>query len=98
MTYLVLCLPFLAVALVASLATRRGGVRIAAIALAAIALVALTAVFDSLMIAAGLVAYDDAHLVGVRIGRAPIEDFAYPIAACLLLPAAWTLLRGRRDP
>ena len=31
------------------------------------------------------------------VGLAPIEDFAYPLAGVLLLPALWTALRGRRS-
>ncbi|WP_462417564.1 lycopene cyclase domain-containing protein [Kytococcus sp. Marseille-QA3725] len=52
-----------------------------------------TAVFDSLIISAGIVAYDEAHLLGLRIGTAPVEDFAYALAAMVLLPALWV---GRR--
>ena len=44
-----------------------------------------------------LVAYDDALISGVRIGLAPIEDFAYTVAALVLLPAVWELL-PRRSP
>lgn len=53
----------------------------------------LTAVFDNLMIGAGLMTYGDAHLTGLRLGLVPVEDFAYPIAGLLLLPAVWLLLR-----
>ncbi|WP_345750712.1 lycopene cyclase domain-containing protein [Microbacterium rhizophilus] len=98
MTYLVLCAVFLAVAIVAALLLRRGAERrpsLAATAIAALALVVLTAVFDNVMIAAGLFAYDDARISGIRIGAAPIEDFAYPLAAVILLPHLWARLRGR---
>ncbi|HEV7849034.1 MAG TPA: lycopene cyclase domain-containing protein [Mycetocola sp.] len=61
----------------------------------ALALVVLTAVFDNVMIATGLMVYEPDHLAGVLIGAAPIEDFAYPVAGLLLLPAVWLLL-GRR--
>lgn len=50
---------------------------------------ALTAVFDSLMIATGLFTYSPDRISGVRIGLAPIEDFAYPIAAALVCTALW---------
>src|SRR5699024_367998 len=30
---------------------------------------------------------------GVRIGKAPVEDFAYPLAGAMLLPALWQLLQ-----
>ncbi|GAT73985.1 lycopene cyclase domain-containing protein [Microbacterium hydrocarbonoxydans] len=72
----------------------RGG----AVVATALVLLALTAVFDNLMIAAGLFHYEEQHLLGVRIGLAPIEDLAYPLAGALLLPAVWSRLRGRRKP
>ncbi|WP_374929540.1 lycopene cyclase domain-containing protein [Kytococcus sedentarius] len=56
-----------------------------------------TAVFDSLIIGAGIVAYEEAHLAGWRIGLAPVEDFAYTIAAAGVLPALWVALRARGD-
>ena len=49
-------------------------------------LIALTAVFDNVMIAAGLFTYPEQHLSGLRIGLAPIEDFTY--ALCAALPRA----------
>jgi len=68
------------------------------VALAAV--LVLTAVFDNIMIGVGLVAYDPALISGVFVGIAPVEDFAYPVAAALLLPAVWSLLGGdaRRPP
>lgn len=60
-----------------------------ALLLTAVVLIALTAAFDSLMIAAGLFTYDESQLLGPRIGLAPIEDFAYPIAALLLCTTVW---------
>lgn len=103
MTYLLLALGFLAAAgVVALVALRRrppgqsrSGWR--ALALAAGTLLALTAVFDNVMIASGLFTYADAHVSGLRIGSAPLEDFAYPLAAVLLLPALWALTGGDDD-
>ncbi|MFD6138070.1 lycopene cyclase domain-containing protein [Promicromonospora sp. NPDC060271] len=102
MTYLLLALGFLAlatvVALVARHSARRSGRPAAgwrALALAACALLLLTAVFDNLMIASGLFTYADAHISGARIGLAPVEDFSYPLAAIILLPALWSLFGGR---
>ncbi|WP_456284504.1 lycopene cyclase domain-containing protein [Microbacterium sp. JZ101] len=98
MTYVVLCAAFLAVAVAAAVAlSARRRPRLSAVALAAAALVVLTAVFDSVMIAVGLFAYDDERISGLRIGLAPLEDFAYPLAAAILLPALWVALRRRRD-
>ena len=104
MTYLALNAVFLlavaAVVIVAVLRSRRRpatGIRWPALAIAAAALLLLTAVFDNVMIAIGLVGYDDARITGLRIGVAPIEDFAYAIAAVLLLPALWHLTARRPD-
>lgn len=60
-------------------------------------LVTLTLVFDNLMIAVGLVAYEPGQLSGIMIGVAPVEDLSYPIATAALLPAVWHLLGGDRD-
>ncbi|MCU1431998.1 MAG: prenyltransferase, partial [Actinotalea sp.] len=59
----------------------------------------MTAVFDNLMIAAGLFEYGESKLAGLSIGLAPVEDLAYPLAGVLLLPALWHLLGrgGVRD-
>ena len=98
MTYLALSTAFLAVAALggvgaALIARRRPDA--AALGLTALALLLLTAVFDTVMIAAGLFHYAPGPLAGVHIGLAPIEDFAYPVAG-VLLPALWTALRSRR--
>lgn len=99
MTYALILVPFAAVSLVVTLATLPRpafGRRMTASLLAATALVVLTAVFDNVMIAAGLVVYPPEQISGLRIGLAPIEDFAYPVCGAFLLPAVWTLL-SRRD-
>ncbi|GLB67687.1 lycopene cyclase domain-containing protein [Arthrobacter mangrovi] len=69
----------------------------AAVVLTLLALCVLTAVFDNIMIAAGLFEYSAEHTSGWRIGLAPLEDFAYVLAAALLLPALWTLLPAGRQ-
>ncbi|EFV91034.1 prenyltransferase [Dietzia cinnamea P4] len=60
-----------------------------------VVLLVLTAIFDNIMIAAGLVAYDDALTSGVRLGVAPIEDFSYAIAAAVFVPSVWFTLTAR---
>ena len=45
----------------------------------------------------GLVGYDRALISGAFIGVAPLEDFAYAVAAAILLPSLWALLGGRKD-
>ncbi len=49
----------------------------------------LTAVFDNLIILAGIVDYDATKLMGIYLGVVPIEDFAYTVVAVLLVPAIW---------
>lgn len=64
---------------------------------AAAVLFVLTAIFDNLMIAVGLMTYAAGRISGASIGLAPIEDFAYPLAAVMLLPSLWTLAGGDRS-
>ncbi|WP_314146359.1 lycopene cyclase domain-containing protein [uncultured Leifsonia sp.] len=105
MTYLLISVVFLAVAaVVLAVALARRPDRAAllrrwwpAALITGVALAVLTAVFDNLMIGAGLMWYTDANTSGVRLGLVPIEDFAYPLAGLLLLPALWLLLGRRRD-
>jgi lycopene cyclase domain-containing protein len=95
MTYALIIVPFaLATAVVTALSARRAGFgrRMRASLVAAVVLMALTAVFDNVMIAAGLFDYPTANLSGLRIGRAPIEDFSYPLCAAFGVPAVFALL------
>lgn len=95
MTYTLLNIAFLAVVAlvaIAAIVVRRAP-RWRAVGLAAVVLLTLTAIFDNLIIGTGLVDYDDSLISGVRIGLAPIEDFAYTVAALVLLPSVWELLR-----
>lgn len=59
-------------------------------------LAVLTAVFDTAMIAADLFRFDDSRLAGYFVGLAPVEDFAWPVAAVLVVPAV-ALLATPRD-
>lgn len=100
MTYILLSACFLVLAALAgvglALASRRRGPRPLAVLLTVVVLFLLTAAFDTAMIASGLFHYAQDPLLGVHIGLAPIEDFAYPLAGALLLPAVWTAMRARR--
>lgn len=99
MTYPLIVLVFAAVTAAVVLATARRpefGRRMAASGIAAAVLLALTAVFDNLMIAAGLFTYPPEHLSGLRIGLAPLEDFSYAVCAAFLVPAVYTLLATER--
>ncbi|MFF1573060.1 lycopene cyclase domain-containing protein [Leifsonia sp. NPDC058292] len=103
MTYLVLSLVFLVVAAAvlgvalwrAPDARRLVGRWWPSVLIAAVVIIVLTAVFDNLMIGSGLIRYSDDRVSGLRIGAVPIEDFAYPIAALLLLPALWIRFRRK---
>jgi lycopene cyclase domain-containing protein len=70
----------------------------AAIALTLGILLVTTAVFDNAMIGIGLVGYEPSLISGAFVGIAPLEDFAYAIAAAVLLPSLWMLLPARRGP
>lgn len=55
----------------------------------------LTLVFDTLMIGVGLYVFDPAKIIGIYLWGAPLEDFAYAVAAGIAMPVLWTVL-GRR--
>ncbi|MCU1472602.1 lycopene cyclase domain-containing protein [Amnibacterium sp.] len=98
-TYLLLSLavlvPVAAISLVVLLRAGRS-VLVPAIG-SVVVLVVATAVFDSVIVGTGIVGYDATRILGLRIGVAPVEDFAYPVAAGLALPALWHLLGRRRS-
>jgi lycopene cyclase domain-containing protein len=97
MTYWALNAPFLGfaalVALSAILARRSPVWR--AVGLAALGVLLLTAVFDNVLVGAGIVGYNATRISGAFVGVAPLEDFSYAIAAALLLPSLWGLLAPR---
>ncbi len=62
----------------------------------AVLLCVLTAVFDTIMIAADLYVFDPDKILGIRIWGAPLEDFAYAIAAAVGMPVLWIVLGRRR--
>ena len=97
MTYLLLDLAFLGVVALVAVAAglARRAPRWRAVGLAAIPLVVLTAVFDNVIVATGIVAYDPGKILGLRLGVVPLEDFSYAIAAVVLLPSLWSLLSPR---
>jgi lycopene cyclase domain-containing protein len=95
MTYLALnAIFFGALAIVGLLLNKRLPWK--AIGLATLALLALTAVFDNVIVGTGIVAYDESLITGIKIGYAPIEDFAYALAAPLLLSIAAELTKRQK--
>jgi lycopene cyclase domain-containing protein len=98
MTYWALNAVFLtvvALVVVAALVLRRSP-RWLSILAGGVILLLGTAVFDNVMIGIGLVGYDKRLISGAFIGIAPLEDFAYAVAAIVLLPSLWALARERR--
>ena len=83
-----------AVALAAILRRRAPRWRAVAVALAVV--LVMTAVFDNIMIGVGLVGYNATKISGAFIGIAPLEDFAYAVAAVILLPSLWALVHKPR--
>ena len=90
MTYLVLSLGVLAALTAVTWRTVRSRARV--LTLTGLALLALTVMFDNLIVAVGIVEYDEALILGVRMPIAPVEDLAYAVGAVLLVPALWQWL------
>ena len=91
-TYLVLNLVVLA-AVIAVLKLRGALVWNRAMTITLAVLLATTAIFDSLIVAMGIVQYDAAQILGVTVGAAPVEDFFYAALGTLLIPATWNALK-----
>lgn len=103
MTYwllnLIFLVPALAIGLIAAARARRRAPRtrpFARMGVTLIVVLILTAIFDNVMIAVGLFGYNPDVISGAFLGLAPLEDFAYAIAAAVLLPGLWLLLPARR--
>jgi lycopene cyclase domain-containing protein len=95
-SYALLLLPLLIAAVLgAVVAVRRDRRGWAALAIAGATMLVLTLAFDSLMIAVDLFRYDDALLLGARIGVVPIEDLGYALVAVLVVVALWRVLPAR---
>lgn len=88
MTYLLLNGAILAIIIAIACAARKRIAWRTVLLLMAILLI-FTAVFDSLIVGTGIVAYDKTKILGIYVAKAPVEDFAYTIAACLLVPYLW---------
>lgn len=96
MTYMLLNLVFLVVTAAVFIA-RRPNIRPKHFFILLSVMLLLTAIFDNLIIHFGVVAYNADTITGWYIWKAPIEDFSYTIAVCLLVP---TLMRKKQheDP
>lgn len=98
-TYLLLDAAFLGVVVVVAIiaVALRRSIGWRAVTATAGVLVLTTAVFDNIIVGLGIVAYDPRLILGVKVGVAPVEDFAYALAASLLLPTLWNLLPDSRS-
>lgn len=90
MTYLLISVPFLILSAMVWVQRRKTSKQQARVTLTAAGLLLiLTAIFDNLMILAGLVGYGEAENLGLKVGLVPIEDFFYPLFVVLLVTAWW---------
>jgi lycopene cyclase domain-containing protein len=62
-----------------------------------IVLLILTAIFDSIIIAAGIVEYSPNKILGIYLGFAPIEDFFYAVLAVIIVPALWNVFETKKE-
>ncbi|MEN9956806.1 MAG: hypothetical protein RIR46_414 [Actinomycetota bacterium] len=95
MTYLLVNAAFMVLAALVAVPLL-WGTRMLALTLTLLALLGATAIGDNLIIAFDIVAYDADKIVGLLIGLAPIEDFAYSVVAAALVPGIWLALERRR--
>ena len=94
MTYLLLTASVLAAAMIYFFLMRSYIASKPLVAASAVMLI-ITAIFDNVIIATGIVAYDEAKISGIKIGVAPIEDFAYTVVALLVVPTLFNFFRVR---
>ncbi|WP_249667343.1 lycopene cyclase domain-containing protein [Cellulomonas fengjieae] len=71
--------------------------RVLPVVVTVLVLCVLTAVFDTLMIAADLYVFDPDKILGWYVWGAPVEDFAYAVAAAVGMPVLWVVLGRRRE-
>lgn len=94
MNYLALNAIFISISLLALLLVPKN--RWPAYLVGLVPMLLLTAIFDNLIVASGIVAYDPTKISGVMLGVVPIEDFAYTIAAVAIVPSVWSAMINRK--
>ena len=88
-TYLALNVVFMLIAFVTlNLFSRKGPWR--TIGFTLFWMLLTTLVFDNVIIALGIVGYDETKISGLLLGLAPIEDFAYTVVSVLAVAIIWT--------
>jgi lycopene cyclase domain-containing protein len=94
MTYLLLTVTVMALVVIYAFLMRHWLVAKPLVGTAAVMLI-LTAIFDNVIIATGIVAYDQEKISGIMVGVAPIEDFAYTVLAIVLVPSLFNFFRTK---
>jgi lycopene cyclase domain-containing protein len=94
MTYLLLTVTVMALVAIYAFLMRHWLVAKPLVGTAAVMLI-LTAIFDNVIIATGIVAYDQEKISGIMVGVAPIEDFAYTVLAIVLVPSLFNFFRTK---
>ena len=94
MTYLLLSITVMALVVIYAYLMRHWWVAKPLLGTAAVMLT-LTAIFDNVIIGTGIVAYDLETISGIKIGVAPIEDFAYAVLAIVLVPSLFNFFRTK---
>ena len=94
MNYLAMNAIFISISLLALLLVPKN--RWPAYLVGLVPMLLLTAIFDNLIVASGIVAYDPTKISGVMLGAVPIEDFAYTIAAVAIVPSVWSAMINRK--
>ena len=92
MTYILLTVTVLSIFAIYTFLMRKW-LKVKPMMVAASVMLFLTLVFDNLIIASGIVDYDPERISGIRLGVAPIEDFAYTLVALVLVPSVFNFLR-----
>lgn len=93
-TYIILNAVFLALVIIPLLVLKRFRWNTSMTVTVAVILIT-TAVFDSLLISAGMFYYEPSKILGIHVGQAPIEDFFYAVLAVIVVPTVWNSL-GRK--
>lgn len=63
-----------------------------AIGFTLVILLLTTAIFDTVLIHYGMFAYAPESILGVYVGKAPIEDFFYAVLGAIFVPMLWKKL------
>lgn len=59
--------------------------------------ITLTAIFDPIIVALDIVAYNPEHILGLTFFGAPVEDFFYAVYAVIIVPLLWHRLEEKEQ-